>query len=228
MEGEPRGPVVVVPGEVIASGSYRAGENAVRVGNSVVATRVGIRKGGPDSVSVIPLKGFYVPRVGDMVIGIVCDISYNMWKVDISSPYFGVLPATDVFGRRFDPTRDDPLKKFDIGTVLKAKIVAFDRSQDPLLTIREPDLGRADFGFLMKVNPSKIARVIGRGGSMLSKIQQASNSRIIVGQNGTVILTTSDPTMRDRLIRALRMIEDEAHTYGLTEKVVELVSGKVE
>jgi len=220
--------VVVVPGEVIGSGNYRAGDNAVRIGNSVVATRVGIRRGGPDAVSVIPLKGFYVPRVGDLVVGIVCDVSYNMWKVDINSPYFGVLPATDVFGRRFDPTRDDPLRKFDIGTVLKAKIVAFDRSQDPLLTIREPELGKADFGFLVRVNPSKIARVIGRGGSMLSKIQQASNSRVIVGQNGTVIVAASDPTMRDKLIRALRLIEDEAHTYGLTEKVVELISGKVE
>lgn len=228
MEEESRGPVVVVPGEVIGTGDNRAGENTVKVQGSIVATRVGIRRGGPEGVSVIPLKGFYVPRVGDLVVGIVCDVSYNMWKVDINSPYFGILPATDVFGRRFDPTMDDPLKEFDIGTVLKVKIVAFDRSQDPLLTVRDQDLGKADFGFLARVNPSKIARVIGRGGSMLSKIQQASNSKVIVGQNGTVILTTSDPAMRDKLIRALKLIEEEAHVYGLTEKVVELISGKVE
>jgi len=219
---------VVVPGEVTASGNLMPGDNTIRIDGSIVATRVGILRRGPDSMSVIPLRGFYVPRVDDLVIGVVCDVSYNMWKVDINCPYYGILPATDVFGRRFDPTKDDPLRKFDIGTVLRAKITAFDRSQDPLLTIREQGLGKVDFGFLVKVNPSKIARVIGRGGSMLSKIQQASNTRVVVGQNGLVLLATEEPVMRDKLIKALKLIEEEAHTYGLTEKVIELISSKVE
>lgn len=225
MEEVHGGPVVVVPGEIMAPGNYRAGENTVKVDGSIVSTRVGILRRGPGVVSVIPLKGFYIPRIGDLVVGVVCDVSYNMWKVDINCPYFGVLPATDVFGRRFDPTRDDPLREFGIGTVLRAKIVAFDRSQDPLLTVRGPELGKVEFGFLVNVNPSKIARLIGRGGSMLSKIQQASSSRVTVGQNGMVILTTTDPAKRDRLIRAIKLIEEEAHTYGLTEKVVDLIAG---
>jgi len=197
----------------------------LRIEGSIVATRIGIPRREPERVSVIPLKGFYMPREKDLVIGIVTEVTYNMWKLDIDSPYPGILPAADVFGRRFDPTKDDPLRKFQIGSVIKAEIVAFDRTQDPLLTIRGQDLGEVESGFLIRINPSKIARAIGRGGSMLSKIQQAIKSRIIVGQNGVVLLLTSDPVVREKAMMAFKLIEEEAHTYGLTEKVVDLLSG---
>ena len=215
---------IVIPGEIIAAGNYRAGDNTTRIEGSIVATKMGIPRRGPDHISLIPLKGFYMPRENDLVIGVVTEVAYNMWKLDINSPYPGILPATDVFGRRFDPTRDDPLKKFEIGTVLKARVVVFDRTQDPLLTIRDPDLGKVESGFLVKINSSKIARVIGRGGSMLSKIQQVTKSKVIVGQNGIVLLMAADPLIRNKLLMALKLIEEEAHTFGLTEKVVELLS----
>ncbi len=225
MEREQRTMPIVIPGEIIATGNYKAGDNTIKIEGSIVATRIGIPRREPGHVSVIPLKGFYVPREKDLVIGVVAEVTYNMWKLDINSPYPGILPAADVFGRRFDPTKDDPLRMFDIGTVLKAEIVAFDRTQDPLLTVRGEGLGKVESGFLVKINPSKIARVIGRGGSMLAKIQQATKSKIIVGQNGIVLLMTTDPAIREKSLMALKLIEEEAHMYGLTEKVVDLLSG---
>ena len=47
----------------------------------------------------IPLKSKYVPKKGDVVIGKIKDVRFSMWDVDINSPYSGILPAFEVFGR---------------------------------------------------------------------------------------------------------------------------------
>lgn len=216
---------VVVPGEVIASGHYRAGENTVRINNSIVAIRVGFPQTKGNVVRVIAFKGVYVPKVEDFVIGVISDVYYNMWKVDINSPYSAILPAIDVFGRKFDPTRDSTLKKMDVGTVIKARIVLFDRTQNPILTIRGDGLGVVEKGFITFVNPSKIARLIGKKGSTLQKIEQLTNSKIYVGQNGVILIETNNFETKNKIVEVIKLIEREAHVSGLTDKIVEYLKG---
>ncbi|MFL6356199.1 MAG: RNA-binding protein, partial [Nitrososphaeraceae archaeon] len=63
----------VVPGDKIIEGSFRPLMNVIKVGNSIIATRIGIAETGRDGVKVIPLSGVYIPRVNDIVIGKIID-----------------------------------------------------------------------------------------------------------------------------------------------------------
>ena len=73
-------------------------------------------------ISVIPLKSKYLPKKGDVVIGKIDDVRFSMWGVDINSPYSGILPASEVFGRE----KKELSRVFDIGDVLFLRIVDVD------------------------------------------------------------------------------------------------------
>lgn len=214
---------IVVPGEILTSGYYKAGENTIKLDNSIIATKVGIPQTRGNTVRVIALKSFYVPKVHDLVIGIVSEVYYNMWRVNIFSPYIAILPAIDVFGRKFDPTRDNTLKKMGIGTALKARIVLFDRTEDPVITIKGEGLGVIEKGFITSINPSKIAKLIGKRGSMLQKIEQLTNTKITVGQNGVILIETQSISTKDKVIKAIRLIEREAHSSDLVDRVTKIL-----
>jgi exosome complex component RRP4 len=72
----------VVPGDRIVEGNFRPLFNVIRVGNSIVATRIGIAEAGREGVKVIPLSGVYIPRVNDIVIGKIMDHSSLLWEVN--------------------------------------------------------------------------------------------------------------------------------------------------
>ncbi len=123
-------------------------------------------------VNVVALRAFYVPRVGDIVIGVVVEVGFTGWTVDINAPYQAILRASDVLGRPFRPQKDDLAQFLDIGDLVVAKITAYDRAHDPQLTVGEPGLGKITRGQITRITPTKIPRVIGRKGSMISMIKQ--------------------------------------------------------
>jgi len=97
-------------------------------------------------------------------------------------------------------------------------VAAFDRSKDPMLTVSGPRLGLAPSGDVVKIEPVKVPRLIGRRGSMSKMIEEASGCKIIIGQNGYIIV--SGPREGAALAaEAIHMVERLAHTSGLTEKI---------
>jgi exosome complex component RRP4 len=110
-----------------------------------------------------------------------------------------------------------------VGDLLVAKVVAFDRTRDPQLTIKEPGLGKVQQGRLVRIMPTKIPRVIGRKGSMINLLTRETNTRITVGQNGLILVSGGTLEMEALAIKILHMIEREAHTLGLTDRVEELL-----
>ncbi len=44
---------------------------------------------------VMPVKGAYIPRIDDIVLGRVTDIGMSGWQVDIYAPYPAMLPASE-------------------------------------------------------------------------------------------------------------------------------------
>src|SRR3972149_5685356 len=66
------------------------------------------------------------------------------WEADINSCYVGMLPGSDVFGRNFQPDTDEMTSKLKKGDSIAARIVNFDRSRDPLITIADRELGKID------------------------------------------------------------------------------------
>ncbi len=208
----------VIPGEVVARGNMRADLNVVRVGDKIVATRVGMAEVGHDTARVVPLSGPYLPRIDDLVVGKIIDYSAFAWEADINSCFFGILPAASVFGRDYSPAKDSLTDKLKVGDMIAARIIAFDRTRDPLLSISGPGLGRIPRGQVVKISPAKVPRLIGKKGSMIKSIETGTHCRMLIGQNGLVIIVGGvEDSMK--AVKSVNLVEQEAHSADLTEKV---------
>ena len=214
---------VVTPGELVAEGDYIPGENTYQEGNKLFASRIGLVDYENKKVNVVALKAFYVPKLGDIIIGTITEVGFNGWTVDINAPYLALLRASDVLSRPYKPQQDDLPTFLDTGDLIVAKIVSYDRTHDPQLTVGEPGLGKITRGEIMKVTPTKIPRIIGRKGSMISMINQETNCNIILGLNGVVLITGKTVEDEQLAMMAIRKIEDESHTSGLTDRITQML-----
>jgi exosome complex component RRP4 len=75
----------------------------------------------------------------------------------------------------------------------------------------------------MKVTPTKIPRVIGRKGSMISMIKQETGCQIILGINGVILVTGKTPEDEEIAMMAIHKIEEESHTSGLTDRITQFL-----
>jgi exosome complex component RRP4 len=214
---------LVTPGDLIAEGEYIAGENTFAENNKIYAARVGIVEYENKRVDVVALKAFYIPKAGDIIIGTITEVGFNGWTVDINSPYIALLRASDVLSRPFKPQKDDLPQVLDAGDLVVAKIVSYDRTHDPQLTVAEPGLGKITRGQIIKITPTKIPRVIGRKGSMISMIKQETGCNIILGLNGVVLVTGKTLEDEQLALRAILKIEQESHTSGLTDRITQML-----
>ncbi len=214
---------LVLPGELLADGDYSVGRNAYKEGGKVYASVVGLSNVEARTVSVVALKGCYIPMVGDLVIGKVIDLRLSGWVMDINSPYTAVLSTSEAFGRAFNSRKDEMTDFLDIGDLVVAKVAAFDRTRDAALTIRGSGLGKISEGHIVKITPTKIPRVIGRRGSMVSLLQRETGCQVTVGQNGLILVSGRSPEAEAAVIQAIYTIEQEAHTTGLTDKIAQLL-----
>ena len=214
---------VVTPGDLIAEGEYIAGENTYLESNKVYATRTGLVEFEDKKVNVVALKAFYIPRIGDIVIGTIVEVGFSGWTVDINAPYPALLRASEVLSRPFKPQQDDLPQVLDVGDLIVAKIVAYDRTHDPQLKVDEPGLGKITRGQILKITPTKVPRVIGRKGSMISTIKQETGCHIILGLNGLVLITGKTIEDEQLAAMAIRKIDEESHTSGLTDRITQML-----
>jgi len=216
----------VIPGELIVSGSYRAEQNTVMEGDKIFATVIGLSDVHDGSVRVIPLNGGYYPKDDDLVIGKIVSHSAMSWEVDINSCYAGMLPATDVFGRDFSSHSDDLSAKLSNGDLIVARIVNADKTRDPLLTISGRELGKIDSGELVNISPSKVARLIGKRGSMIQTIESGTHAQITIGQNGLVVVSCEDSDGLLKAIKAIELVDEKAHIANLTDQINDMLEIK--
>lgn len=214
----------VIPGDKIVDGNFRPLMNVIRIGDSIISTRIGIAEAGRDGIKVIPLSGVYIPRINDIVIGKIVDRSSLSWDVDINSCFSAHLPAQDVFGRDFSPARDDMNRELATGDLITARIIAFDRTRDPMITVQDRDLGKIPRGESLKISATRVPRLIGKRGSMIQTIEQATQTRVIIGQNGVVVVTGRSQGGIELAVKAIKMVEEEAHTSNLTQRIKVLLN----
>jgi exosome complex component RRP4 len=212
----------VVPGdEIISSMDYLPGRNTFREGNSIYAKRLGIVNLDGRVISVIPLTGVYFPRVGDMVIGEVEDIQSNGWVVNINSAHSAYLPLSGV--REFiDTSKTDLSRVYGMGEVIYAKIGSVVSGNSIHLSMQDPMCRKFRSGRIVRMNPSKIPRLIGRQGSMIMMIKDLTGCRINVGQNGWICI---EGEKEELVIKAIEVIEQESQAEGLTDKITLLLGG---
>jgi len=219
---------LVTPGDLLAEGDYMAGEDTYKEGNSIYAARTGLVEYEDKRVSIVALKAFYIPKIGDKVIGTVVEVGFHGWTLDIHAPYPAILRAGDVMSRSFKPQRDDLTSILDVGDVVIAKIVSYDRTHDPQLSVAEPELGKVTRGQLLQITPTKIPRVIGRKGSMINMIKQETGCRIELGHNGVILITGKRLEDEELALMAIRKIEQESHIAGLTDRISQMIKKEKE
>ncbi len=223
MSGEGSGRIIVVPGDKLPDEVEVKEPYVVEEGGSKYAAVMGILDIHDGKANFIPLQSVYVPKPGDVVIGMVQSIGVMNWQVDINSPYIAVLNAQDFLGRPFNPLSDDLTQYLNVGDYLKAKVVAFDRSRNPILTVQDKDLGKIVDGKIVEIQAAKIPRVIGKKRSMLNMLQEETGCEMFVAVNGRIHVKCRDPDREAILVLAIKMIEREAHTTGLTARVQEYI-----
>ena len=219
---------LVGPGDVLADGPYFAGENTYRDGSKICSSRVGMAEVIGNKLVVMPFKGAYIPRLDDIVLGRVTDIGMSGWPVDICSPYPAMLPASETpMHRGRDSVRHDLRTIYGVGDLMIAQVIAFDRTRDPLLTTKGRGLGKVSSGLVARIAPTKIPRLIGKKGSMITMLKKETGTDIVPGQNGVVLVTGRNPDQERIAVEAIYMIEREAHTTGLTDRVKALITERM-
>jgi len=209
----------VLPGDFITTAPLRLQNNVVLEGKRIISTTIGLSDVSDDSVRVISLTGVYLPKIDDLVIGIIQYIFGNSWFADINSCYQGMLLGQDVFGRGSYPTTSEMKERLDNGDIIYARIANSDRQREPLISIADQSLGKIDSGELVKISPTKIPRLIGKHGSMIQSIEASTNAIITVGQNGFIILKCDDFAGLQKAIKSIKMIGMIQYEVNIEDKI---------
>ena len=205
---------LVIPGQVLADDECYPGRGTFKEDGKICSSLIGLVSLRNKKIRVIPLKSKYVPKKGDVVIGKINDVRFSMWDVDINSPYSGILPAFEVFGR----DKKELNKVFDVGDVLFLRVIDVDEVKKAKLGLKGRGMGKFRGGIIVDISPTKVPRLIGKKGSMINMIKDKTNCKIVVGQNGLVWVKGKED-MEQLTREIIHMIEAEAHTSGLTNKV---------
>jgi exosome complex component RRP4 len=212
---------VVVPGQLLADGRYRASQGTYDDDGKIYSALVGLAELRGNTVKVVALEGAYMPKEGDLVIGTITIVAGNNWKVDIGGPYLASLHANNALRR---PYSDDISEYMDLGDVIAAEIIAFDRRSGPFLTMKGRGLRKLEGGMILDVSPAKIPRIIGRRGSMINMIKDHLRIQTMVGQNGRIWIKARDTETLRLAIKAFRTVEAEAHTSKLTDRISNMLA----
>lgn len=219
---------LVVPGDYLEDGArFKPGVGTYKEHGKIYASQLGLKTINTKAnfVNVIPLSGKYIPRYNDMIIGKVIGITPTNWLVDINSPYLSSLHINEV---PWNVEFGDTSRFLNIGETILAKIQSVDEVKRVQLTMKDKGLRKLIGGQTMEISPVKVPRIIGRGGSMINLLKRFTSSRIFVGQNGRIWID-GDIDNIALAILAIKKIEKEAHTHGLTDamtKYLEKITGK--
>jgi len=211
---------IVVPGEELAQGlDYLPSFGTYREENFIISARLGMVNIDGRTIKITPLTGRYSPKRGDTIIAKVIDVTFSGWRLETNCAYAAMLSVKDATSD-FIARGADLTKYFDIGDYLVAKITNVTSQKLIDLTMKGPGLRKLIGGRVIKVNTNKVPRIIGKQGSMISMIKDATNCKIIVGQNGLAWIN-GDPQNEFIAVSTIKKIEEESHISGLTERVKE-------
>jgi exosome complex component RRP4 len=212
---------IVVPGEVLGK-NVKRGDYTYQDDGNVRASVFGLKNEKKDYASVIPLSGRYMPKEGDMVIGVVEKVLFSSWVLDINSPYKTSLNHEKGRDDRRDDREIDLRKFFKEGDLVSVKIMSVDEVKASYAEGPRKLVG----GRIVMVSAKKVPRIIGNKKSMLELLRQKTGCRIIVGQNGIVWLDGGADNM-EAAVEAILKIQEESHTRGLTDRISGFLDEKI-
>ncbi len=211
---------IVIPSQVLGDiKSKSAGRGTFVENGKIYSGILGVLNENERYINIVPLKGRYDPTVGDFIIGVVEEALGSGWLVDINASSPALLHQNEV------PWRvdfGDTERYLNHGDCIMAKILSVDESKKLQITLNERSLYKIKGGHIIDVEPSRVPRIIGKKGSMLSLIKKYIRCRIFVGQNGR-IWVDGDTESIEKVLQTIYKIEDESTTFGLTNRIEEML-----
>ena len=175
---------LVTPGMAVGpSTGKRAGSGIIVAEESFIATQLGWLRERNNTVSVDPINAAYMPRSGDLVVGIVAEVRNNLWFFDVKGPFQALLPMSLAPWKvEFGSTR----QHLGIGDAALARIQEVDETHNMVLTMKGVGLRRINEGAVLSIPVNLIDTLRGENNAMVSRIRDATDCRIIVADNGRV------------------------------------------
>ncbi|MBU3941690.1 MAG: exosome complex protein Rrp4 [Nanoarchaeota archaeon] len=208
---------IVTPGEELAEGmDFLPAEGTFRNKDKIISSGLGLVNVNGRVIKTISVSGRYIPKSGDTIIARVTNILMGGWILDIDSAYSAVLSvkeAKDFIRRDADLTR-----YYNIGDYIITNIVMVTSQRLVDASMKGPGMRKLIGGRIINANCHKVPRIIGKKGSMVSMIKNATECSIIVGQNGIVWINGS-PENEIIVVKTIKKIEREAHISGLTDRI---------
>lgn len=205
---------IVIPGYLLGE-DINGGDGTFKEGNRVYSAVYGIAKRVNNKIEVISLKGKYNPKKGDLLIGIVTDITFSMWILDINSPYYGFLHLSD-YTKKIE--KEDMSKEIGIGETVIVKVKEIEMPIRINLTMNDNRCKIIRTGVVIDVSYAKIPDIIGKGGSTINLIKKKTNCDIYVAQNGRVWINGSDEMIK-LAINIIKMVEKDGCFDNISEKI---------
>ena len=186
---------IIIPGEKVEDRNYYSYEKEDGYHSMIF----GLLSKDDTRSRIVPLKGPYRPREGDMVVGVITDVKYGGCVVDLN-----------MSSSAFLLTKRD----YNVADVVMAEIT---RATDSLLLENEKRLYNGD---ILDVSPVKVPRIIGKRSSMLNLLKEGTDCLIFVGKNGRIFIK-GDNFLKAK--KAIKKISKEAHTDGLTDRMTKFL-----
>lgn len=217
---------LVAPGDLLAEdGETRPGNGTYQEDGKIYSKYNGTVRYSDDRVDVTPRSGRYIPQEGDIVIGEVSRVSYSSWNVELDSPYEGMLKIDTAVDEYIDLDEDELTDYYDVGDAIVVKVTSVSEGMDVNLSMMDKRCRKLSGGRIIEIPPSKVPRVIGKQGTMIKQIKNKTNTKMIVGQNGRVWIRGEHENLA---ARAVKKVEREAHTSGLTQKIGDWLDEQLE
>jgi exosome complex component RRP4 len=108
-----------------------------------------------------------------------------------------------------------------------ARVKDVDSTMKVELTMNDRRLGILTRGRVAEISPTRVPRLIGKGGSMINMLKKELNCNLFVGQNGRIWVDGNDDDM-DLALKTILIIEKEAHTTGLTDRIMDFLRSENE
>ena len=211
---------IVIPSQLLGDAEgNKAGRGTFIENGKIYSEMLGILSKRSNYINVIPLKGRYDAIEGDFVIGIVREAMASSWLVDINAPYPALLHVNEV---PWDVDFGETEKYLNHGDSVMAKILQVDVEKKLQITLKDRNLYKIRGGHITYIEPSKVPRLIGKKGSMISLLKKYTRCRIFVGQNGRIWIDGDEDDIA-KVIYAIRKIEEESLAFGLTNRIEELL-----
>jgi len=211
---------IVIPSQLLGdSKNKKAGKGTFVENGKIYSELLGILNDSSEYISVTPLKGRYDPVEKDFVIGIVEEAMSSSWLVDINAAYPALLHVNEV---PWDVEFGETDRFLNHGDSIMAKVLQVDQEKKLQITLKDYNLFKIKGGYIIDVEPTKVPRIIGKKGSMIALLKNYTKCRIFVGQNGRIWIDGNEEGVQ-KVIETIKVIEDEALSYGLTDRIEKLL-----